>query len=68
MLYVSTKSSYYYSFRKEKELRNSGETRHGKKKLRVYHAILYSFEAMNMIILKTFLGKQSNNRSISCSV
>lgn len=31
MLYVSTKSSYYYSFRKEKELRNSGETRHGKK-------------------------------------
>lgn len=39
-----------------------------KKKLRVYHAILYSFEAMNMIILKTFLGKQSNNRSVSCSV
>lgn len=33
MLYVSTKSSYYYSFRKEKELRNSGETRHGKKKI-----------------------------------
>ena len=25
-------------------------------------------EAMNMIILKTFLGKQSNNRSVSCSV
>lgn len=69
MIYVSTKSSYYYSFRKEKEQRNSGETRHGKKKkLRVYHAILYSFEAMNMIILKTFLGKQSNNRSVSCSV